>query len=234
MNERQLDKIFIKNLEVFGRHGVLPEENRLGQKFIINAALYLSTREAGLKDNLTNTIHYGDVSRFMTSFMTEHTYQLIEAAAGQDYSFGQLCEMASKETISSLVDCNDDCFLAPESMIQAVKEFCEKEGQQVPETPAQLGAVIYNSLAKCYGETVKELEQVTGKHYGQVHIVGGGANADYLNRLTAVYTGRPVFAGPTEATAIGNLAAQMIRAGEYKSLAEARQGIFQSFEIKRY
>lgn len=83
MNERQLDKIFIKNLEVFGRHGVLLEENRLGQKFIINAALYLSTREAGLKDNLTNTIHYGDVSRFMTSFMTEHTYQLIEAAAEQ-------------------------------------------------------------------------------------------------------------------------------------------------------
>ncbi len=190
-----------------------------------------------MERNFTNEGGYEYRFRYLKNIMGLWMIQSVKkelAAAGQDYSFGQLCEMASKETISSLVDCNDDCFLAPESMIQAVKEFCEKEGQQVPETPAQLGAVIYNSLAKCYGETVKELEQVTGKHYGQVHIVGGGANADYLNRLTAVYTGRPVFAGPTEATAIGNLAAQMIRAGEYKSLAEARQGIFQSFEIKRY
>ena len=77
------DKIHIKNLEVFGRHGVLPEEKRLGQKFQINATLYLSTREAGLKDDLIKTIHYGEVSRFMADFMVEHTFQLIEAAAEQ-------------------------------------------------------------------------------------------------------------------------------------------------------
>lgn len=190
-----------------------------------------------MKRNFTNEGGYEHRFRYLKNIMGLWMIQSVKkelAAAGQDYSFGEICEMASKETISSLVDCNDDCFLAPESMIQAVKDFCEKEGQQVPETPAQLGAVIYNSLAKCYGETIEELEQVTGKHYGQVHIVGGGANADYLNRLTAKYTGRPVYAGPTEATAIGNLAAQMIEAGEYGSLAEARRGIFESFEIKRY
>ena len=119
-------------------------------------------------------------------------------------------------------------------MIQAVKDYCRKEGQQVPETPAQLGAVIYNSLAKCYGQTIEELEQAVKAHYSQIHIVGGGANADYLNHLTAKYTKRPVYAGPTEATAIGNLTAQMIRAGEYKSLTEARDAIFKSFEIKKY
>lgn len=190
-----------------------------------------------MKRNFTNEGGYEYRFRYLKNIMGLWMIQSVKkelAAAGQDYSFGEICDMASKETISSLVDCNDDCFLAPESMIQAVKDFCEKEGQQVPETPAQLGAVIYNSLAKCYGETIEELEQVTGKHYGQVHIVGGGANADYLNRLTAKYTGRPVYAGPTEATAIGNLAAQMIEAGEYGSLAEARRGIFESFEIKRY
>lgn len=190
-----------------------------------------------MKRNFTNEGGYEYRFRYLKNIMGLWMIQSVKkelAAAGQDYSFGEICDMASKETISSLVDCNDDCFLAPESMIQAVKDFCEKEGQQVPETPAQLGAVIYNSLAKCYGETIEELEQVTGKHYGQVHIVGGGANADYLNRLTAKYTGRPVYAGPTEATAIGNLAAQMIEAGEYGSLAEARKGIFESFEIKRY
>ncbi|MCI9360532.1 MAG: rhamnulokinase [Hungatella sp.] len=190
-----------------------------------------------MKRNFTNEGGYEYRFRYLKNIMGLWMIQSVKkelAAAGQDYSFGEICDMASKETISSLVDCNDDCFLAPESMIQAVKDFCEKEGQQVPKTPAQLGAVIYNSLAKCYGETIEELEQVTGKHYGQVHIVGGGANADYLNRLTAKYTGRPVYAGPTEATAIGNLTAQMIEAGEYGSLAEARRGIFESFEIKRY
>ncbi len=80
---RNLDRIHIRNLEVFGKHGVLPEENRLGQKFRINAVLYTHTREAGLKDDLTKTIHYGEVSRFMTSFMVEHTFQLIETAAEQ-------------------------------------------------------------------------------------------------------------------------------------------------------
>lgn len=83
MSGTPLDKIHIRNLEVFGRHGVLPEENRLGQKFVINATLYLSTRKAGLKDDLIGTIHYGDASRFMTSFMKEHTFKLIEAAAEQ-------------------------------------------------------------------------------------------------------------------------------------------------------
>lgn len=80
---RAWDKIHIKNLEVFGKHGVLPEENRLGQKFRINAVLYTHTREAGLKDDLTKTIHYGEVSHFMTSFMMEHTFQLVETAAEQ-------------------------------------------------------------------------------------------------------------------------------------------------------
>ena len=69
MEEGNWDKIHIKNLEVFGKHGVLPEENRLGQKFQINAVLYLSVRKAGLKDDLTKTIHYGDASRFMADFI---------------------------------------------------------------------------------------------------------------------------------------------------------------------
>lgn len=83
MKSYELDKIHIKNLEVFGRHGLFPEENRLGQKFIINAVLYISTREAGLKDDLTKSIHYGEVSHFLTDYMTKHTFGLIEAVAEQ-------------------------------------------------------------------------------------------------------------------------------------------------------
>lgn len=83
MSEWELDQINIRNLEVFGRHGVFPEENRLGQKFVINATLYVPTREAGLKDDLTKSVHYGEVSHFMTNYMTEHTFALIEAVAEQ-------------------------------------------------------------------------------------------------------------------------------------------------------
>ncbi len=190
-----------------------------------------------MKRNFTNEGGYGYRFRYLKNIMGLWMIQSVKkelAEAGQEYSFAQLCEMASAEDIASIVACNDDCFLAPESMTEAVKDFCRNTDQQVPETPGELAAVIYNSLARCYGETIEELEGVTGKHYRQIHIVGGGANADYLNRLTARYTKRAVYAGPTEATAIGNLAVQMIRAGEYADLSEAREAIFKSFEIREY
>lgn len=73
-----MDKITIKNLEVFANHGVFPEENVLGQKFIITATLYTDTRKAGKTDDLSASIHYGEVSHFITRFVKEHTYQLLE------------------------------------------------------------------------------------------------------------------------------------------------------------
>jgi len=76
-----MDKIHIKNLEVFARHGIFPEENVLGQKFVVSAVLYTSTREAGRADDLAKSIHYGEVSRFITEFMEQNTFQLLETAA---------------------------------------------------------------------------------------------------------------------------------------------------------
>ena len=97
-----------------------------------------------------------------------------------------------------------------------------------------MAAVIYNSLADCYRICCREIEALTGVRYDCIHIVGGGANADYLNRLTAKATGKTVYAGPTEATAIGNLAVQMITGKECSNLKDARKCIFHSFEIKQY
>lgn len=76
-----MDQIRIENLEVFANHGVFPEENVLGQKFIISAVLHTDTRSAGMTDNLTESIHYGEVSHFIHRYMSEHTYQLIERVA---------------------------------------------------------------------------------------------------------------------------------------------------------
>lgn len=75
------DKIHIKNLEIFANHGVFAEENRLGQKFLISLTMYLDTRTPGKTDDLTVSIDYGEVSSFMTGYMKEHTFKLIEAAA---------------------------------------------------------------------------------------------------------------------------------------------------------
>ena len=75
-----MDKIEIKNLEIFANHGVFPEENILGQKFVISATLYTDTRKAGLTDELTASIHYGEVSHMITDFLQKNTYKLLEAA----------------------------------------------------------------------------------------------------------------------------------------------------------
>lgn len=77
----RFDEIHIENLQVFASHGVFPEENRLGQKFLVSAVLYTDTRKAGMSDDLTLSTHYGEVSQFITTFLQENTYQLIEAAA---------------------------------------------------------------------------------------------------------------------------------------------------------
>lgn len=194
-------------------------------------------REAARKANFTNEGGYQKRYRFLKNIMGLWMIQSVKKEwkeAGEDYSFGEICERASHESISSLVDCNDSSFLAPESMSRAVASYCEKSGQQVPETKWELAAVIYNSLAACYQVCCEKLEELTGTSYDCIHIVGGGANADYLNRLTAKATGRNVYAGPTEATAIGNLAVQMIGDGSFADLWEARESIFRSFSIETY
>lgn len=187
-----------------------------------------------MKANFTNEGGYEYRFRYLKNIMGLWMIQSMRKEIAADKGFGEICDSASRETISSIVDCNDSCFLAPENMTEEVKEFCRRTGQQVPEGVAQTAAVIYNSLGKCYGDTVKEIEEITGKKYDRIHIVGGGANADYLNRLTAKYTGKEVHAGPTEATAIGNLVVQMLKGGEFASLPEARVCIHESFELKIY
>ena len=132
------------------------------------------------------------------------------------------------------MDCNDDRFLAPENMTKEVQEACRESGQQVPEGIAEVAVVIYKSLAKCYAKTIAEIESMTGCRYDSIHVVGGGANAGYLNELTAKATGCRVYAGPVEATAIGNLTAQMIADGVFVDLRVARNCIFDSFEVKTY
>lgn len=184
--------------------------------------------------NLTNEGGYDYRFRYLKNIMGLWMIQSVKKEIGEEYSFGEICEMASKAEIPSIVDANDDRFLAPKNMTEEVKLACEESGQPVPKDLAEVAAVIYNSLAKCYGKTIAEIEALTGKQFDGIHIVGGGANAEYLNQLTAKATGRTVYAGPIEATAIGNLSAQMIAAGELRDLSDARNCIYESFNINIY
>ena len=184
-----------------------------------------------MKANFTNEGGYDHRFRYLKNIMGLWMIQSVKKEFTEDLSFAQICEMASRETIPSIVDCNDDCFLAPKSMIKAVQDFCSSTGQQVPETVGEISSVIYNSLAKCYGDTVQEIEEITGKKYSTIYVVGGGSNAGYLNELTAKYTGKKVSAGPSEATAIGNVIVQMLHDGVFKDLPEARTCVRESFDV---
>lgn len=189
---------------------------------------------ASMQANFTNEGGYEHRFRFLKNIMGLWMIQSVKKEFEEDLSFAEICERASKENIASIVDCNDDCFFAPQSMIKAVQDFCTNTNQQVPQTVGEISAVVYNSLAYCYGETVKEIEAITGNTYDTIYVVGGGANAGYLNELTAKYTGKKVSAGPTEATAIGNIAVQMLQDGVFADLPAARTCIGKSFDIKYY
>ncbi len=184
--------------------------------------------------NFTNEGGYDYRFRYLKNIMGLWMIQSVKKEIGQEYAFGEICEMASNETIASIVNCNNQRFLAPDNMTEEVQKACIESNQEVPVGIAQVAAVIYNSLVKCYSKTIEEIEGITGSRYDQIHIVGGGANAEYLNQLTARQTGKYVYAGPVEATAIGNLLAQMITEGELKDLQNARECIYHSFKVKRY
>ncbi len=154
-------------------------------------------------------------------------------SSGKQWSFPDLIEAArGAADFHSIVDANDDCFLAPESMIDAIKDYCRRSGQPVPETVGEIMQCVYLSLSRCYKEAILNLCKLTGKIYTSINIVGGGCQDMYLNEMTAKAVGLPVYAGPVEGTAIGNLIVQFIVAGEFSDLQAARDAIRASFDIK--
>jgi rhamnulokinase len=185
--------------------------------------------------NLTNEGGYAYRYRFLKNIMGLWMIQSVRHEYRDVYSFAELCEMAEVcREFPSRVDVNFEGFLSPKNMTEAIRDYCRKTSQPVPETPGEIAAVIYQSLAQSYGSTVREIESVTGKTYAAIHIVGGGSNAEYLNRLTAKATGKTVYSGPVEATAIGNVVVQMLKDGEFASLEEARNAIAESFPIRKF
>jgi len=191
--------------------------------------------EESRRSNFTNEGGYEYRFRYLKNIMGLWMIQSVRHELCDAFSFAELCEMAAEHSsFSSRVDVNNPVFMAPENMTAAIQDYCRKTNQAVPKPPGDIAAVVYQSLADCYKKTVEELEKNTKKTYDRIQIIGGGSNAAYLNQLTANACKKTVYAGPAEATAAGNLIAQMIQKKELKNLKEARKCVSGSFDIKVY
>ncbi|MBQ3679646.1 MAG: rhamnulokinase [Succinivibrio sp.] len=182
--------------------------------------------------NFTNEGGYSHRYRFLKNIMGMWMMQNLRREFGNKYTFEELYAMAENaKEFPSTINVNSHDFLAPDSMTQAIKNYCNTSGQKIPSTKGELLYCVYNSLAKSYAQTVREIEHLTAKNYKTIHVVGGGCQDRFLNGLIAKETGKKVFVGPIEATAIGNFMAQMIGDHTFKDLQEARQAVASSFDI---
>ncbi len=188
--------------------------------------------EASREKNFTNEGGVEYRFRYLKNIMGLWMLQSIKRELNDEYSFADLERLAREADITSVVDVDDMRFLAPKSMVDTVKAVCAESGLAVPSTVGEVCKVVYLSLSQCYAKAIREMEEVTDRTYSRLHIVGGGCQDVYLNELTAAATGKAVYAGPIEATALGNLMVQMLAAGEFSSLADGREAIARSFDIK--
>jgi rhamnulokinase len=158
------------------------------------------------------------------------------AEDGNDYDYAELTDAAATEApaFRSLFDPDDPAFLHPPDMARAIGDYCQRTGQPEPAGPAAYTRAILESLAFKYRVVLDTLEVLTGTPIREVQIVGGGSRNRLLNQFTADATGRTVLAGPAEATALGNIAMQMLATGAVGSLAAARGIIEHSFPVERF
>jgi rhamnulokinase len=157
------------------------------------------------------------------------------AASGDEPSYEALAAAAADAPgFGPIVDPDDPSFLNPARMTEAIADYCRRTGQTPPDTPAAFARTIFESLALKYRLVIEWLEEVSGLTIRAIRVIGGGARNTLLNQLTADATGRVVIAGPVEATALGNIAMQMLATGHAASLAEARDIIDRSFPAGRF
>ena len=152
------------------------------------------------------------------------------AEMGRRFTYGELMEAAGRERgFQHLIDPDDGSFIRPDDMPAAIDRFCRRTGQGCPSSPGSYARTILDSLALKYRLVARNLECLTGRRLEQIRIIGGGSKNRLLNQFTANATGLRVLAGPSEATALGNIAVQMLATGAVSSVAEARAIIDRSF-----
>ncbi len=183
---------------------------------------------AALKANFTNEGGINYRFRFLKNYMGMWLFQSIRKDLKKQFTYDEMMNLAMKADGYEYIDTNDNAFLAPESMIKAIRTYLNND--RLPMDV--LINSVYHSLAKAYADVVSQIESVCEKSVDTINIVGGGSKDKYLNQLTAQYTGKKVLAGPVEATATGNIISQMLYSKEVSSLEEARKLVKKSFDIQ--
>lgn len=188
--------------------------------------------------NFTNEGGYGDTIRFsknITGLWVEQESKRQWEREGEKVSFAELATMAAaSEPLRCFIDTDDARFGVPGNIPKRIADYCRETGQYVPQTKGEIVRCILESLAMRYRYTCECIDEMCGERIPAINIVGGGTKEDQLSQFAATACGRPVYAGPVEATALGNIAAQAIALGEVKDMWEARQIIADSFEVKTY
>lgn len=183
--------------------------------------------EKALEANFANEGGIEYRFRFLKNIMGMWLIQNIRRNINKELTYDEMMKLAVNSDFKEKIDPNANEFLAPENMIEAVRNYLSK-----PELP--LGDVlssVYHSLADSYRKAVEDIESISGKEIRSIHIVGGGSKDKYLNNLTAEYTGKKVFTGLMEATATGNLLSQIMY-DKNITLTQAREIIKETFNIK--
>lgn len=193
------------------------------------------TNDLALKHNCTNEGGVGGRFRFLKNVTGFWLLQELARSWGGVAEHGALVqEAAEAKPLRTLLDPDAACFRAPEDMAQAIAGYCRRTRQLVPRNRAEQVRVVLESLALKYRSVRDELKKVTGKKLERVHIVGGGARNWLLCQMTADALGLPVYAGPAEATAIGNIMVQAMGLGFVKSLEDIRDVVRRSCEVEVY
>ncbi len=185
------------------------------------------TKEAKIA-NFTNEGGIDYRFRFLKNYMGMWLLQNIRKNLNKQYTYDEMMYMAEECGNVTYIDVNDGRLTVPENMIEAVKAVANNPDMTLPEVIN----CVYHSLAKSYRYALEEIQKLTGKDIDSINIVGGGSADKYLNRLTAEYTGKKVYAGPREATALGNIVSQMIRDNNGLDIWTARELIKKSFDIE--
>lgn len=185
--------------------------------------------------NVTNELGYDEKTSFLKNIIglwliQESRRQWIRG--GKEYSFMELERLArSAAPFRSFIDPDAPEFTPAGNIPERICEYCRRTGQPVPQNDGEIMRCIYESLALKYRSAKEELEACTGKKYSTIYMVGGGTKDRFLSQLTACSCGCTVSSGPVEATALGNIAIQLMAEGEISGLAEAREIVRKSEKI---
>ena len=188
--------------------------------------------------NFTNEGGVDGTTRFLKNITGMWLLEQCRAAwkrEGREYSYPEIMRLMQTTAPSQAVlDPDDAAFAAPTDMPAAIRRYCEVHTMEVPADDAAMMRLIFDSLAAKYAEVLGKLRSAAPFPIEVLHVIGGGAQNDLLNRMTADACGIPVVAGPAEATALGNVMVQARSAGLVGSLAEMRRYIRSSIETKRF